>query len=129
MKRWERRGVHGLAIAQCNPTVGSEAPGPCCGMPGSPPSSGDPAARTASDFCGKYISVYFGYTCCPDVFPTSLNAIAAAPNRLGPKAKDLTPIFVTVDPQRDTPQVMPRYTVVFGPGLIGLTGTPDEMQR
>jgi protein SCO1 len=84
---------------------------------------------TASDFRGKYMLVYFGYTYCPDVCPTALNAITAALHRLGPKAKDLTPIFITVDPRRDTPQVMRRYTAAFSPDLIGLTGTPDEIAK
>jgi len=84
---------------------------------------------TASDFRGKYMLVYFGYTYCPDVCPTTLNAVAAALNRLGPKAQDLAPIFITVDPQRDTPQVMQRYTAAFSPKLIGLTGTPEEIAK
>jgi protein SCO1 len=84
---------------------------------------------TASDFRGKYMLVYFGYTYCPDVCPTALNGITAALQKLGPKAKDLAPIFITVDPQRDTPAVMRHYTRVFGPDLIGLTGTPDEIAK
>ena len=71
--------------------------------------------------------VYFGYTYCPDVCPTTLNAVAAALDKLGPKAKDLAPIFITVDPHRDTPAVMKRYTAAFSPALIGLTGTPEEI--
>ena len=80
---------------------------------------------TDRDFRGKYMLVYFGYTYCPDVCPTTLNAVAAALDKLGPKAKDLRPIFITVDPQRDTPAVMKQYTAAFSPDLIGLTGTPD----
>ena len=53
--------------------------------------------------------------------------VAAALDELGPKAKKLVPVFITVDPQRDTPQVMQRYTAAFSPDLIGLTGTPDEI--
>ncbi|HTW72367.1 MAG TPA: SCO family protein [Acetobacteraceae bacterium] len=84
---------------------------------------------TAKDFRGKYMLVYFGYTYCPDICPTTLNAVAAALDKLGPKANDLAPIFITVDPQRDTPQVMGRYTAAFSPKLIGLTGTPDEIAK
>ena len=73
--------------------------------------------------------VYFGYTYCPDVCPTTLNALAEALDELGPRAKKLVPIFVTVDPQRDTPTAMKRYTAVFSPVLVGLTGTPDEIAR
>ena len=84
---------------------------------------------TAADFHGKYMLVYFGYTYCPDVCPTTLNVIAAALDDLGPRAKKLVPIFITVDPQRDTPQVMQRYTAAFSPELIGLTGTPGEVAQ
>ena len=73
--------------------------------------------------------VYFGYTYCPDVCPTTLNVVAAALDELGPRAKNLVPIFITVDPQRDTPQVMQRYTAAFSPDLIGLTGTPDQIAK
>ena len=86
-------------------------------------------AVTAKDFRGKYMLVYFGYTYCPDVCPTTLNSVAAALDKLGPKAKDLIPIFITVDPQRDTPQAMQRYTAAFSPELIGLTGTPDAIAK
>jgi len=82
---------------------------------------------TDQDFRGKYMLVYFGYTYCPDVCPTTLNAVAEAVDKLGPKAKDLRPIFITVDPQRDTPEVMKQYTAAFSPALIGLTGTPDQI--
>jgi protein SCO1/2 len=82
---------------------------------------------TDRDFRGKYMLVYFGYTYCPDVCPTTLNAVAGALDKLGAKANDLRPIFITVDPQRDTPDVMKQYTGAFSPKLIGLTGTPDEI--
>ncbi|HUB13982.1 MAG TPA: SCO family protein [Acetobacteraceae bacterium] len=87
--------------------------------------------QTVTDraFRGKYLLVYFGYTYCPDVCPTTLNTLTAALERLGPKAKDLTPIFITVDPQRDTPQAMKQYTAAFSPALVGLTGTPDEIAK
>jgi len=73
--------------------------------------------------------VYFGYTYCPDVCPTTLSALAAALDKLGPKASELAPIFITIDPRRDTPQVMGRYTAAFSPRLIGLTGTPAEIAK
>jgi protein SCO1/2 len=82
---------------------------------------------TDRDFRGKYMLVYFGYTYCPDVCPTTLTAVAAALDKLGPKAKGLAPIFITVDPQRDTPEVMKQYTAAFSPALIGLTGTPGQI--
>jgi len=84
---------------------------------------------TASDFRGKYMLVYFGYTFCPDICPTALSAMTAALQTLGPTREELAPIFITVDPKRDTPQVIRRYTTALSPNLIGLTGTPDEIAK
>ena len=78
---------------------------------------------TDRDFRGKYMLVYFGYTFCPDVCPTTLNEVADALDHLGAKADRLQPIFITVDPKRDTPAVMKQYAAAFTPRLIGLTGT------
>ncbi len=85
--------------------------------------------QTVTDrtFRGKYMLVYFGYTYCPDVCPTTLNAVADALDRLGKKADELAPIFITVDPKRDTPSVMKEYTAAFTPRLIGLTGSDAEI--
>ena len=82
---------------------------------------------TDRDFRGKYMLVYFGYTFCPDVCPTTLSAVADALDKLGPKANELQPVFITVDPKRDTPAVMRQYTAAFTPRLIGLTGTPEQI--
>jgi protein SCO1 len=82
---------------------------------------------TDRNFRGKYMLVYFGYTFCPDVCPTTLSEVAEAMDKLGAKADRLQPIFITVDPKRDTPDVMKRYTAAFSPRLIGLTGTPDQI--
>ena len=71
--------------------------------------------------------VYFGYTFCPDVCPTTLNEVASALDHLGPKAARLQPVFITVDPKRDTPAVMKQYVAAFTPRLIGLTGTPEQI--
>jgi protein SCO1/2 len=84
---------------------------------------------TDRDFRGKYMLVYFGYTFCPDVCPTTLNGVADALEQLGDKAERLQPVFITVDPARDTPDVMKRYTAAFSPRLIGLTGTPDQIAK
>lgn len=84
---------------------------------------------TNADFRGKYMLVYFGYTFCPDVCPTTLAAVADAMDRLGPEAAKVRPVFITVDPRRDTPAVLRRYTAAFGPALIGLTGTPQEVAQ
>jgi protein SCO1 len=87
--------------------------------------SGKPV--TDRDFRGKYLLVYFGYTFCPDVCPTTLNEITAALDSLGAKAARVQPLFMTVDPQRDTPPVLHQYTAAFGPRLIALTGTPEQI--
>jgi protein SCO1/2 len=84
---------------------------------------------TDRDFRGKYLLVYFGYTYCPDVCPTTLNAVADALDKLGPKGSALQPLFITVDPERDTPAVMKQYAAAFTPRLIGLTGTPEQIAR
>jgi protein SCO1/2 len=89
--------------------------------------SGDGRTVTDRDFRGKYLLVYFGYTYCPDVCPTTLNAVAGALDKLGPTADRLQPLFITVDPRRDTPAVIKQYAAAFSPRLLGLTGTPAEI--
>jgi protein SCO1/2 len=82
---------------------------------------------TDQDFRGKYLLIYFGYTFCPDVCPTTLNEIAAALDKLGPKGDHIAPLFITVDPKRDTPPVIRQYVTAFSPRLIGLTGPQDQI--
>lgn len=82
---------------------------------------------TDRNFRGKYMLVYFGYTFCPDVCPTTLSEVADAMDKLGGKADRLQPIFISVDPKRDTPDVVRQYAAAFGPRLIGLTGTPEQI--
>lgn len=83
---------------------------------------------TDADFHGQYILVYFGYTYCPDVCPTSLTLIADALDLLGDKAQKVTPIFITIDPERDDPASMKMYIEHFHPRLQGLTGTPEQIK-
>jgi protein SCO1/2 len=75
--------------------------------------------------------VFFGYTFCPDVCPTTLQALAAVQDQLGPKAKDFQVVFVSVDPARDTPVKLKDYlsTHGFPAGVIGLTGAPEQVAR
>lgn len=82
---------------------------------------------TDKDFAGRYMLVYFGYTHCPDVCPSGLQVISAAIDKLGARAERLTPIFITLDPERDTPEVMASYVKSFHPRLLGLTGTRAEI--
>ncbi len=79
------------------------------------------------DFLGKYMLVFFGYTYCPDVCPTELQVMSAALDSLGAKGDSIQPIFITVDPQRDTPEVMKQYVANFHPRLLGLTGSAEEI--
>jgi protein SCO1 len=89
--------------------------------------NGNGKAVTDKDFRGKYMLVYFGYTFCPDVCPTTLNAVADAVDKLGPAASRIQPLFITVDPKRDTPAVVKQYAAAFGPNIEGLTGTAEEI--
>ncbi|MGH7044102.1 MAG: SCO family protein [Acetobacteraceae bacterium] len=82
---------------------------------------------TNQTFRGKYMLVYFGYTHCPDVCPTTLADVAAALGKLGPKAARVVPVFITVDPARDTPAVVGRYTALFSPRIVGLTGSAAQI--
>ncbi len=84
---------------------------------------------TEQDFVGKWSLVYFGYTHCPDVCPTSLSTMTQALKLLGDKARDIQPWFITVDPERDKAPVVRDYVKYFDPRLKGLTGTPAMIQR
>jgi protein SCO1/2 len=90
----------------------------------------DQHGKPVSDktFRGRYMLIYFGYGYCPDVCPTELANMAAALDALGEKAKDVQPLFITVDPERDTPEFLADYVANFHPRLIGLTGTPDQIK-
>lgn len=87
------------------------------------------AGRTVTDrdLRGKFLLVYFGYTFCPDVCPTTLTQVAGALDRLGKRGDRVQPVFITVDPQRDTPQVVADYAAAFSPRILGLTGTPEQI--
>ena len=82
---------------------------------------------TDRDLRGRYLLIYFGYTSCPDVCPTTLQTVASALDRLGAAADRIQPIFITVDPARDTPDVVGHYAASFSPRLIGLTGSAEAI--
>ena len=82
---------------------------------------------TDQTFRGKWLMVFFGYTHCPDVCPTTLSDIAQALDQLGPLASQIQPLFVTVDPERDDPATMRDYTQAFGTRILGLTGSPAQI--
>jgi protein SCO1/2 len=84
---------------------------------------------TDRDFRGRYLLVSFGYTNCRDVCPTTLAAITGALEKLGPAAAGVQPLFITLDPARDTPAVLKRFMAPFAPSLLGLTGSPEALAR
>jgi protein SCO1/2 len=103
-------------------------------MPGSVQVGGpftlvDAAGKTVSDtsFRGRWMLVYFGYSFCPDVCPTELQAVAASLDQLGPLAAKVAPLFITIDPGRDTPTAIGQYTKLFDDRLIGLTGSDKQI--
>lgn len=82
---------------------------------------------TEKDFRGKYMLLAFGYTYCPDICPSELQTIANTLDALGPKADAIVPIFISVDPERDTPEQLGQFVKNFSPRIVGLTGTPEEI--
>ena len=82
---------------------------------------------TDRDFRGRYMLIFFGFTHCPDICPAELQVIAQALDQLGDKAKTVVPIFITLDPERDTPEAMANYVKSFGGNFVGLTGPPEAI--
>lgn len=89
----------------------------------------DGRPRSLADFKGKVTLVFFGYTQCPDVCPSTLAELALVKRDLGAEGERIQGVFVSVDPQRDTPQVLKEYVANFDPSFVALTGTPDEIKR
>jgi cytochrome oxidase Cu insertion factor (SCO1/SenC/PrrC family) len=85
--------------------------------------------RTDADFRGKLVVLYFGYTYCPDVCPTELQSISLALDKLGAAADAVQPLFITVDPERDTPARLADFVSSFHPRLIGLTGSLADIKK
>ncbi len=83
--------------------------------------------RTLADFAGKVVVVFFGYTQCPDVCPTALTELVEVKRALGADGDRLQGVFVTVDPERDTPEVLKAYVAHFDPGFVALRGTPEQL--
>ncbi|MGE0665444.1 MAG: SCO family protein [Sphingomonadales bacterium] len=91
----------------------------------------DQNGKTVTDEAlkGKYRIVYFGFTYCPDICPTELQAVTAALDMLGKDADKFTPVFITIDPERDTAEAMAKYLTSFHPSFVGLTGTADQVAK
>ena len=85
-------------------------------------------ARSLADFRGKVVMLYFGFVQCPDVCPTALTRAAAVMQQLGPLATDVQVIFITVDPERDTPDLLREYLASFHPSFLALTGSADQIK-
>jgi len=83
---------------------------------------------TTADFAAPYLLIFFGYTFCPDVCPTELQRMSVVLDELGPLAAKVQPIFISVDPDRDTPAAMADYVANFHPRLVGLTGSADQVR-
>lgn len=90
----------------------------------------DPEGRTRrlSEFRGKLPVIFFGYTQCPDVCPTTMGELRAVKAELGEAGRDVVPIFISVDPQRDTPSVLRDYAAAFGPDVLALTGSEAQIE-
>jgi protein SCO1/2 len=82
---------------------------------------------TDRDFRGKYMLIFFGFTHCPDICPAELQVMSAALDALGSKADEVVPVFVTLDPERDTSEVVGTYVKNFGKNFVGLTGSPSAI--
>ena len=85
--------------------------------------------RSSAEFRGRFMMIYFGYTYCPDVCPTTLALMGDALDKLGPARSRVVPIFITVDPQRDTPAQLKSYLKAFGPDFVGLTGSVKTITK
>lgn len=87
------------------------------------------AVRRLADFRGKLVVVFFGFTNCPDVCPTTLHSLSQVTKALGPDAKSVQVMMITVDPPRDTQQIMSQYVTAFDPSFIGLIPSEEELKQ
>ncbi|MDA0652067.1 MAG: SCO family protein [Proteobacteria bacterium] len=85
--------------------------------------------RTEKDFRGKLMLIYFGYTFCPDACPTALQIMSVAVQNLGKTADSVTPVLITIDPERDTPRRLSEYVKNFDPRMVGLTGSAEQIKQ
>lgn len=92
-----------------------------------PDAAGRP--RSLADFRGKVTVIFFGYAQCPDVCPTTLAELAQARRALGPAGQDVQGVFVTVDPERDTPEMLKAYVASFDPSFVALRGSPEQTRE
>lgn len=114
----------GMPAAATDHAAGDAQQQPQADPPGGPFVLRDHFGRVVydQDLRGKFLLIYFGYTFCPDVCPTTLQTMAQVLDQLGDKADEVWPLFITVDPQRDTAKVLNQYVTAFHPKILGLTG-------
>ena len=122
-------GIAGLGAAGFLASRMFNADGPQAVAVGGPFQLASEGGKTVTDqtFRGKWMLVYFGYTHCPDACPTSLSNIAGALDKIGAKSAKLVPVFITVDPERDTPAASAEYAKAFGPSFVGLSGSTEQI--
>ena len=132
MKRAAAAALLALLLAACGPRGpvfdGSDVSGSSFGHDFQ---LTDPAGhtRTLADYRGKAVAVFFGYTQCPDVCPTTMAALAEAMRKLGPDADRVQVVFITVDPERDTADLLGKYVPAFDPRFVGLRGDAAATER
>lgn len=121
-------GLAGLSAAAVHTLAPEGRPSATSGV-GGPFTLVNQDGETVSerDFAGAPHLVFFGFTRCPDVCPTTLQQVTDVLRALGPAGKDLRVAFVTVDPERDTPETLKSYLASFDPRIVGLTGTPEQV--
>ena len=115
-----------------DPGQPSASPATSARASGGPFTLVDHTGREVSDqnYRGTFMLVFFGYTFCPDICPMTLSEITLALEYLSPTEKAaITPLFITVDPERDTPEVLSEYLQAFDPAIVGLSGTPDQVHQ
>lgn len=133
--RWVPIAASALALAACEGGAPQAEPPLAGASIGGPFELTDSAGETVrwEDFAGKYRMVYFGFTYCPDICPTDVQRMMQGYNAFAKAEPDLAaqiaPIFISVDPERDTPQVVGEFTAAFSDKLIGLTGTPEQVKQ
>lgn len=115
-----------MVLVGCSPQVVGTVVDPPMPMPDFTLQSVD-GPVSLSDFRGKYVVLFFGYTFCPDVCPLSLGNLRSAMDKLGSQSEDIQVVFVSVDWRRDTPETMGKYVSHFSPDFVGLSGTQEEI--
>jgi protein SCO1/2 len=119
-------GFGGLVLLRAKPR---DASAPATGKIGGPFTLTMAGGRRVSDrdFPGKWMLIYFGYTHCPDICPTTLAELGQVLNKLGPLADQVQPIYISIDPERDTPEIMASYAKQFDPRILGLSGRAADI--